>query len=127
MAFKHAISVIWEGIKEFFQSVGNVIKKIIRGVLNFAKEVVDYFKSLALDPRKDTPFLIDSEVFKEKIKKAPRVKVEGLFTKQCGLLEGVYNEDTNEITNVRQVEADALDEGTQDVMSKAEDGIVTLC
>lgn len=118
MAFKHAISVIWEGIKEFFQSVGNVIKKIIRGVLNFAKEVVDYFKSLALDPRKDTPFLIDAETLKEKIKNAPRVDV--------GIFEGVYNEDTNEITNVRQVEADALDGQTKNVLSKADDGIVAL-
>ena len=118
MAFKHAVSVIWEGIKEFFQSVVNIVRKVIRGVLNFVKEVVNYFKKLALDPRKDTPFLIDSEVLKEKIKNAPRVNV--------GIFEGVYDEDTNEITNVRQVEADALDEQTQDVLSKADEGIVAL-
>lgn len=118
MAFKHAVSVIWEGIKEFFQSVINIIKKVIRGVLNFLKEVVDYFKKLALDPRKNIPFLIDSEGLKKKIKNAPRMNV--------GIFEGVYNEDIDEITNGRLVEAEALDEQTQDALSKADDGIVAL-
>lgn len=125
MSVKTALSTIWEGIKELFRSAFRFVKKVIKGILNFFKEVVQYFKSLSLNPKTDTPIIIDAETLKEKIKNAPVVDVD-IFKDKEGIFEGVYREDEDQITDVRAVSADELDEKTQDVLSKAEDGIVAL-
>ena len=49
-----------------------------------------------------------------------------IFKDKEGIFEGVYREDEDQITDVRAVSADELDEKTQEVLSKAEDGIVAL-
>lgn len=43
-----------------------------------------------------------------------------------GIFQGVYHEDTNTITDCREIEADNLDNQTQEVMKQGEDGIVVL-
>lgn len=118
MPYKHAFSTIWEGLKELFRSIVNTIKVIFRKVLNFFKDVVEYFKKLTLNPEKDTPFVIDAGRLGEEIKNAPRVPM--------GIFEGVYHEETNTITDYREIKADEFDERTDEVMSHAQDGIVVL-
>lgn len=118
MSVKTALSTILEGIKELFRSAFRFVKKVIKGILNFFKEVVQYFKNLSLNPKTDTPFIINAETLKEKIKNAP--------VEDVGIFEGVYREDEDQITDVRAVSADELDEKTKEVLSKAEDGIVAL-
>lgn len=118
MSTKTVISTIWEWIKKLFSTVASFVKEIIKGILNFFKDVVEYFKKLSLDPKKDIPFVIEASKLKQQIKNAPVVDV--------GIFEGVYREDTDEITDLRLVEADELDEQTKNVLSKAEDGIVAL-
>ena len=125
MSVKTALSTIWEGIKELFRSAFRFVKKVIKGILNFFKEVVQYFKSLSLNPKTDIPFLTDAKTLKEKIKNAPVVDVD-IFKDKEGIFEGVYREDEDQITDVRAVSADELDKKTQEVLSKAEDGIVAL-
>lgn len=115
---KETSSVIWEGIKKFFQKAANFVHKVIKGILNFMKEVVDYFKNLHLNQQTQTPFLMDAKALGDRIKNAPRVDV--------GIFEGVYDESIDEITNVREVSADELDEQSKEVLSKADDGIVAL-
>lgn len=110
--------MIWEGIKELFRSAVRMVKKVIRGILNFFKEVVQYFKNLLLNPEKDTPFILDAGKLGEQIKNAPKV--------DCGIFEGVYHEDTNTITDYQTVEADSLDDTTKETLKKGEDGIVAL-
>lgn len=111
-------SSIWEGLKSFFRAVANVIKKIWRAIVNFVKDVVNYFKKLFLDPQKDTPFIIDAGELGQRIKEAPKVDV--------GIFEGVYHEDTNTITDYRELSAGELDQQTKDVLDKGQDGIVVL-
>ena len=101
-----------------FRSIVNTIKVIFRKVLNFFKDVVEHFKKLNLNPEKDTPFVIDAGKLGEQIKDVPRVKM--------GIFEGVYHEDTNTITDYREIEAGEFDERTKEVMSQARDGIVAL-
>jgi hypothetical protein len=117
MSIKTVASEIWSGIKDLFSSLVEFSVKIIKGVLNFVRDVVDYFKGLLLDPKKQTPFIVNAEVFSQQIKNAPRVDV--------GIFEGVYNEDTNTITDYREISADELDEQTKKVLSN-NDGIVVL-
>ena len=112
MSIRTVASEIWSGIKDLFSSLVEFSVKIIKGVLNFVRDVVDYFKGLLLDPKKQTPFIVNQQ-----IKNAPRVDV--------GIFEGVYNEDTNTITDYREISADELDEQTKKVLSN-NDGIVVL-
>lgn len=112
MGFRNALSLIWQGLKEFFKAGFNFVKTIINGVFNFFREVVDYFKELALDQRKHTPFIADSTSpeFREMLQKAP--------VKDVGIFEGVYNEQTEEIEDARMVEADELDNQTKKILGK---------
>lgn len=109
---------IWNALKDIFKAIGNLVKAIIVGILNFVKQVLNYFRGLLLDPKKDTPFIIDAKVLREQITNAPRVDV--------GLFQAVYHEETNTITDYQLIEAKEFDEQTEKVMSQAEDGIVVL-
>ena len=115
MAF---FSTIWEGIKSFFNAVSNLVRKVIRGILNFLKEVVAWFKKLGLNKEKDTPFIVDAEKLKQMIDNAPIVDV--------GIFEAVYDEELQTITHARMVEADSLDQQTKDTLAQADDGLVVL-
>lgn len=95
-------------IKAAFRYIVNLVRKVINGILNFAKQVVGWFKSLRLDPQKDTPFIADASEFKEMLKTAPK--------KNVGIFEGVYNEDADEITANRYLDADEVDQKTKDVL-----------
>lgn len=115
---KETASVIWEGVKAFFQKAVDFVRKVINGILNFMKEVVEYFKNLNLNPKTQIPFVIDTKILGERIKNAPRVDV--------GIFKGVYDETTDEITHAMEVSADGLDDQTKEVLSHGEDGIVAL-
>ena len=95
-------------IKAAFRYIVNLVRKVINGILNFTKQVVNWFKSLRLDPQKDTPFIADASEFKEMLKAAPK--------KNVGIFEGVYNEETDEITANRYLDADEVDQKTKDVL-----------
>lgn len=111
-------SSIWEGLKKLYSKIANFVKRVFRAIVNFAKDVVDYFKRLNLNPKQDTPFVIDAGELGQRIKEAKKVNV--------GIFQGVYHEDTNTITDCREIEADNLDNQTQEVMKQGEDGIVVL-
>lgn len=46
------ISCLVAAIKAAFRWLTNIVRKIIYGILNFAREVVNWFKSLSLDPKR---------------------------------------------------------------------------
>lgn len=107
---------------------GNFSKSVISGIANlgietvylgrelsFTSDVVGYFKSLHLDPQKDTPFIIDGMELAKHIKDVPNAPC--LF---MGVLED------NEISNYRLLCADSFDAQTKEVLAKAQDGIVVL-
>lgn len=111
-------STIWDGLKNLFKVIADALQLIKKAIVNFVHDVVNYFKSLTLDPKKDTPFVIEAGKLGEMIKEAPKVKI--------GIFEGVYNEDTNTIKNFREISADKMDDQTNDLMKNATDGIVAL-
>lgn len=80
---------ISSALRTLFTAVKNFLVTVIRGILNFFKEVVTWFKNLRLDPNKHTPFVADAKRLKQLIHEAPEVNV--------GIFEGVYNEETEEI------------------------------
>lgn len=110
-------------IGNFIDTVGRFLSKIVDGILSFAQHVVGYFKGLALKQGRDVPFLADRALFEEQLRHAP-VADMGLFSKSEGVVQGTYNEQTDEIENVAVVSADGLDDKTKDTLGN--DGIVVL-
>lgn len=85
--------------------VRNVIHTIVQGVLRFVDYVLNWFKSLRLDPHTQTPFIADGNKIKDMIKSAPR--------KNVGIFEGVYDDEEDEITEHRYLDANSMDEKTK--------------
>lgn len=103
------ISSVVGAIKAAFRFVRNLVKYIVNGILNFAKNVVQWFKKINnLDQQKDVPFIADASQFKEALKTAP--------VKNVGIFQGVYDEEADEITHHQYIEADALDDQTRSVL-----------
>ncbi len=102
-------SPVVEAIKAAFRFIRNLVRYIIRGVLNFFAHVVNWFKEIYyLDQERHVPFIADANQLKDMIHSAP--------TKNVGIFEGVYDEITEEIVEHRQVEADQLDSKTKEVL-----------
>lgn len=102
------INSLVAAIKAAFRWLTNIVRKVIRGILKFATEVVNWFKSLSLDKDKHTPFIADAEQFKDMLKTAPK--------KDVGIFEGVYDEEADEIVANRYLEADEVDQKTKEVL-----------
>lgn len=103
------LSSIIDAIKAAFRFIRNLVKYVIRGILNFTAHVVGWFKKIYnLDQNKDVPFVADAEQFKEMLQTAP--------TKNVGLFQGVYDEELDEITHHQYLEADAVDAKTREVL-----------
>ena len=111
---------IWDAVKRLFNGFVRVIKRIIVGILNFAKDVVRWFKNFNLDPRRQTPFVINAKNLKDIIADAPVVN--------CGIFAGVYDNESETITESEIIEADKLDSEARDILSSADakDGLVVL-
>lgn len=110
-------SAIWNWLKNAAKSFWNAVKRLVLSIVNFFKNIVEYFKRLILDPKKHKPFIADMAHLKDMIDKAP--------VKQCGIFQGVYNEETNEIENYQIIEADQLDATTKETLGN--DPLVVLC
>ena len=108
---------IFDAIGALFSFIGEIIATIIDGAISFFNHIVGWFKGLKLKKGRDVPFIADAnkEKFKELIHKAP--------TKNVGIFEGVYNEDTEEITEYRYLDAEEIDDATRDTLD-GEDVVV---
>lgn len=112
---KSAILSALRWIKEFF-------RKVINGILNFARDIVAWYRRRGLKQGEDIPFILRAESFKELIKNAP-VKDVGIFSneqKNVCVMSGIYNEETDEITDNQIIEADSLDAKTREVLGNEE-------
>ena len=111
---------MWESIvnafKSFFERVVNWVKKIINGILNFARDVVAYFKGLKLRKGKDLGTIFDEKKLREMIQSARSIDVGLGLQKPESIVEATYNLDTDELENVRELQADALDETTKSLL-----------
>lgn len=103
---------VLELIRRAFAYIKNIIRRVINGILNFARDVIAKFKSWALKQGQDVPFIANKEAFKQALKQAP--------VKNVGLFEGVYNEESDEITHAEYIEADNLDAQTRQVLGQEE-------
>lgn len=99
---------IIEAFKAFMEKVKGIVEKIITKIINFKNQVVDWFRNLPLIKGRHSPFITNKQEFKEMLKNAPVVEV--------GIFEGVYDEQTDEITNLRYIGAEEYDEKTESLL-----------
>lgn len=111
--FSNVYSGIGSALRELFNIVKKFVVTIIAGVLDFASEIINWFRGLCLDPKKQTPFIVDANRMQELIKEAPVV--------DCGIFEGVYNEETNKIDHYKEIQADSLNPRAREVLDQASD------
>jgi phage-related protein len=84
--------------------------EVIDGVISFIDDVVGYFKKLSLVQGRDIPFALDGKKFREILANAP--------VKNIGIFEGVYNEQTNKITDGRYISGEDVDAKTKEALGK---------
>lgn len=99
---------IIEAFKAFMEKVKGIVEKIITKIINFKNQVVDWFRNLPLIKGRHIPFISNKQEFKEMLKNAPVVEV--------GIFEGVYDEKTDEITDLRYIGAEEYDEKTESLL-----------
>lgn len=102
------LNSIREAFRAFMEKVKGIVKKIITKIIDFANQVVGWFRSLPLIKGRHIPFISNRQEFKDMLQNAPVVDV--------GLFEGVYDEQTDEITELRYIGAEEYDEKTESIL-----------
>lgn len=108
-----AIAKAWLHISKIFVAV------IIDIVVNFLNDVVKYFKSLALKRGVHKPFILDAKA--EEAQVFDQLIPEG---KKDGIIEGVFNEKTDDIDSIRFIGGEGVDERTKEIIKN--DPLVVL-
>lgn len=107
---------IIELIKQAFTWLKNITQRIVKGIMSFARHILNRFRSLNLNQSKHTPFIANgnSAQFKEMLKNAP-VKKVGVYSSEQ-VFSGVFDEETDEIIHAEILGADELDATTKQVL-----------
>ncbi len=100
-------------ILNFLGSIVDWVVKVIRGLLDFFSNVLEWFKRKGYTKQTDNPFIADKEKLEAVIKNAP-VRHYDLKRKK-GLVRGNYDERTGEIT-AEDVESDGFDAETREAL-----------
>lgn len=108
---------IIEAFKAFMEKVKGVVKTIFTRIVDFKNQIVGWFKSLNLIKGIHIPFITNMVEFKTMLKNAPEV--------YGGVFEGVFDEQTNEITNLQYIAANQYDKMTAELLNKDELVVLT--
>jgi len=108
-----ALAKAWVQISKIFVAV------IIEVVVNFLNDVVKYFQNLALTKGVHKPFIMDAKAKEAKI--FDELIPQG---KKDGIIEGVFNEKTEDIDSIRYIGGEGVDQRTKEILEK--DPIVVL-
>lgn len=115
------LSGIWDFLKSAAVAFWNACKKIYAVVREFFATVVNNFKELVrtgkIKQGKDTPFITKGETLGNLVHNAPNVN--------AGVFAATYNEETEEVENPTIIEGE-LDAQTKSALDRSENGIVTL-
>lgn len=114
---------IFELIVGAFAWLKNLVKRVIRGILNFTQHIVGWFRGLHLNQSRHTPFLANANKpeFKQLLAQAPKKDV-GIFAgpqvedMNAQVFKGVYDIETDEIIHSELLGADQMDQKTKNVL-----------
>lgn len=108
---------IIEAFKAFMEKVKGVVKTIFTRIVDFKNQIVGWFKSLNLIKGRHIPFISNRIDFKTLLANAPTV--------QAFVFAGVFDEQTNEITNLQYIAANQYDKMTAELLNKEELVVLT--
>lgn len=119
------IDAIIDALSRGSQWLVNLVVKIINGLINFARDVLQWFRSLNLKPTRHNPFICNLKVpgIKQAIKEAKVVNA-GVFDNENTIVEGVYDNTDDSISNIRIISGDGFDEKTKSILE--DDDLVVL-
>ena len=109
-------------VGEAICAVVDFIVDVIVGICDFFADVVDWFKRLGLQKGRDIAFVANPKKLRDLLHQAPVTHVPGLYD-DTTVLEGVYNEYSDEVTDLRVLKSDGLDSRTR---SALEEGLTVL-
>lgn len=111
-----------ELISQAFTWIKNMAQRVIRGVMSFFRDIVNWFKNLNLIKERHSPFLANANAqeIKNLLKNAP-VKNVGVFGEsaldcQEQVVKGVYDMETDEIIHAELLGADKMDNQTRQIL-----------
>ncbi len=87
---------------------GSIDVIAIDGKLDFHNDVIDWFKKKSLQKGRHDPFIGDKDKFKDML--------EQTLVKDVGLFMGIYDRQTDEITDMVVVVADEIDAKTKEML-----------
>ena len=90
-------------------------RTFVFGILKFSK-IIKWFKSLRLNPQKDTPFIANLQKMNSR---------SLIHSKRVGLFVGVFSEVIDDVSHFHVYEADAFDKQTKQVLGN--ESLVVLC
>lgn len=108
-----ALEKAWDTICEIFINV------ILNTIVDFLNDVVNYFKGLLLNKDIQKPFILDAKSDKAAIFKD--LIPEG---KNDGVIEGVFNQQTEDFDSIRYIGGQGVDKETQELIKR--DPLVVL-
>lgn len=88
-------------------------------------DVAAWFKGFKLDEKKDIPFIMKGEKFREMMG-AKDCTFTPPVSKPCTVFLGVFDEAADELTHWTMIQCDAFDSELANALSKAEDGVLVL-
>ena len=116
MGFFGTAVLIW-AIGKFVKACGleGYVQKLVQGIFSFLRHCLGWFSDLIrngkINKNTHTPFMADGMKIpgmKDALKKAP--------TKNVGIFQGTYNEETDTVDHFEFIEADEVDQQTRDTL-----------
>lgn len=119
------IDAIIDALSRGAQWLANIVVAIINGIIDFVRDIKNWFRKLGLKIGRHIPFLAKTKVpgLAPVLKRAKEIDV-GIFDKKETLAAGVYDEYDDTISNLKVMGGDQLDEQTKKVIQ--DEDIVTF-
>lgn len=109
-------------LKRLFSKIKTLVHKIIKGALQFAAHVLNWFKRKVLKKGIHVPFVVKGKTLKELLQTAP-VQNVGVCEKEA-IANAIYNEETEEIEDYEVVAADSIDTQTENLFKEGDELVV---
>lgn len=105
--------VIYKILKEALQYLYEIfIVVMIETVVEFFKDVIEYFKTLGLNRKKHTAFFMKTNNDID----SPIASLIPDELKGRGIVEGVYNKETDKIDSIRYIGGNGISEEVEETM-----------
>lgn len=115
------IDAIIDALSRGVQWLAKLIVNFINRVIEFVRDIKEWFRSLNLKRGTHVPFIARPNEFKDLLAKAPVIHEPGIFSDDNSVIEGVFDNDKDAISDIRLIHSDGgLDKRTRDLLKDDE-------